>query len=328
MEVEVLPRLRGKKLTLWEELLRKSHLEPDAQREATVLIYENDRLIATGARQGNLLKCIAVDPAYQGEGLTATLLTHLQQDALAAGYRHLFLYTKPQNERLFASLFFYPVAKTEKVLLMENRPDGISSFLQSHTPTPVEGTVGAVVMNCNPFTLGHRYLVETAAKDCDLLYVFVLSEDKSEFSAKDRFAMVQAGTADLKNVRVLPTGPYLISSASFPTYFLKGQENVEGVQCELDVVLFAKYYAPHFSITRRYVGTEPNCKVTAAYNEAMKALLPTYGITLREIPRLSRDNIPVSATNVRNAIKTGDETALRSLVPQSTFTYLKDNNLL
>ena len=328
MDIELLPKLTGQKRAAWEQLLRATSLSPDTMVDSTLLIWDNGELIATGSRYGNILKCIAIDPARQGEDLTATILTHLRQDALQAGHRQLFLYTKPQNKFLFSSLFFYPIAATDSVLLMENQQNGIGAFLDSQPVADKEGIVGAIVMNCNPFTLGHRYLVERAAKECDRLYVFVLSEDRSYFKAEDRMAMVKAGTADLPNVTVLPTGPYLISSATFPTYFLKDQSSAQDAQCELDVAIFGKHFAPHFGITRRYVGSEPFCPITSAYNQALHKLLPEYGIALYEIPRLETQSIPVSATNVRKLVETHDAEGVRALVPDTTFQYLNDNNLL
>lgn len=328
MDIELLPALSGRKLEQWAALLERCGLTPDRQVDSVLLVWEAGELVATGSRLGNLLKCIAVDIAHQGQDLTATVLTHLRQDALQAGHRHLFLYTKPRNKYLFSSLFFYPIAQTDSVLLMENEPNGIGNFLDSLPVSPANGIIGAVVMNCNPFTLGHRYLIGTAARDCDHLYVFVLSEDKSHFSTRDRMAMVKAGTADIPNVTVLPTGPYLISSATFPTYFLKEQAKIQDAQCVLDVAIFAKYYAPKFGITRRYVGTEPFCKVTAQYNSVLKKLLPEHGITLCQIPRLESHNTPVSASAVRERLATGNREAIASLVPQSTYDYLKNHNLL
>ncbi len=323
MDTELTRSLRGSKLSAWQQFLNRAGLEADPQVESTVLIWEDSDLIATGSRQGNLLKCIAVDPLHQGEGLTATLLTALRQDAFQAGYSHLFLYTKPKNEFMFSSLFFYPIAKTDEVLLMENQQNGIGAFLNGLPAEKTTGTVGAAVMNCNPFTKGHRYLIETAAKECDRLYVFVLSEDKSEFSAADRMEMVKLGTRDLSNVTVLPTGPYLISSATFPTYFLKDRESATEVQCLLDIEIFCRYYAPKFGIIRRYVGTEPLSPTTNRYNEALKQYLPQQGVDVREIPRLMQGGIPVSASAVRNALTHNDTDTLRKFLPETTFTYLR-----
>ena len=321
MDLELSLRPGGRKPEVWKAFLALAGLEADEAVERTVLVWEDGQLIATGSRQGNILKCIAVDAAHQGEGLTGTVLTALRQDALEAGHSHLFLYTKPKNKWMFSSLFFYPVAQTADVLLMENRKNGITQFLDTLS-TESGAVVGAAVMNCNPFTKGHRYLIETAAKSCDRLYVFVLSEDRSEFSAHDRMEMVRLGTADLPNVTVLPTGPYLISSATFPTYFLKEREKATQVQCLLDIAVFTKYFAPKFGITHRFVGTEPLSPMTNAYNEALKQHLPHAGIELHEIPRLEADGAPVSASRVRALLKEGNTAALSNLLPETTLQYL------
>jgi len=322
MDVELVSGLKGPKKEKWRAFLSRMGLEADEQVQSTVLVWDGDTLIATGSRQDHILKCIAVDASRQGEGLTATVLSALRGDAFSAGHDHLFLYTKPRNKWMFQSLFFYPVAQTADVLLMENRKDGIGSFLRSLPKAPGQ-TVGAVVMNCNPFTLGHRYLIETAAAECGRLYVFVLSEDKSQFSAALRIELVRRGTADLPNVTVLPTGPYLISSATFPTYFLKDREQATQVQCALDIQVFSNHFAPYFGITRRYVGTEPLSPMTARYNEALKQHLPEAGIALREIPRLESGAEPISASRVRQLLEEKNWPALEALLPQTTLDYLK-----
>ncbi|MBR2048590.1 MAG: [Oscillospiraceae bacterium] len=323
MELEMTGCPVGRKGAHWTALLKQTGLEPDRAVERTALLWEDGQLCAAGSRQGNLLKCIAVSPDRQGEGLTARLIGALRQDAFAAGQDHLFLYTKPGNEFQFSSLFFYPIAKTRDVLLMEDRRGGIRAFLDSLPPADPSGTVGAAVMNCNPFTLGHRYLIETAASECDRVYIFVLSEDSSEFSAADRMAMVRSGVADLENVTVLPTGPYLISNATFPTYFLREKGNATAIQCALDAEIFVNHYAPRFGITRRYVGTEPLSEVTEAYNQTLKAILPASGIQLREIPRKQLDSQPISASRVRALLAEGNWAALARLVPPTTLEHLQ-----
>jgi len=328
MDTELCYGLEGHKKKLWQAFLARAGLEPDENLQATVLVWEDGQIIATGSRQDHILKCIAVDDLHQGEGLTGTVLTQLRQDAFHQGFQHLFLYTKPKNKWLFSSLFFYPIAQTRDVLLMENRQNGIQDFLRSLPDGKQGSAVGAAVMNCNPFTKGHRYLIETAAGECDHVYVFVLSEDKSRFSAKDRMNMVKLGTADLPNVTVLPTGPYLISSATFPTYFLKDREQAGTVQCLLDIDIFCRYYAPKFGITRRYVGTEPLSPMTNQYNQALLATLPEKGIEVRQIPRLEQADTPVSASAVRAAMAAGDEDSLRRLVPETTYQYLRKEELL
>lgn len=323
MEIELLSALSGRRLAQWQTLLERVGLEADRQFDTVCLLWQEDTLAAAGCRYGNLLKCIAVSPAHRGEDLTATVLTQLRQDAFRIGLNHLFLYTKPQNLYQFSALFFYPVAQTDRVLLMENRCDGIGSFLRT-LPAPVTaGRIGGAVMNCDPFTLGHQYLIETAAGDCDHLYVFVLSEDAGRFSPAQRIEMVRRGVSHLPNVTVLPTGPYLISAATFPTYFLKDRDSAPEAQCLLDIEIFLRYYVPRFGITCRYVGTEPLSPLTDRYNRALKARLPQRGVALLELPRRQMAGEPVSASHIRALLAAGDAEACGQLVPESTMDFIR-----
>lgn len=328
MDIQLLSGLSGRKQNMWAQLLEQAGLHADEMPEKTVLIWDGETLAATGSRQGNILKYLAVAEAYQGQDLTAKVLTALREDAFRAGIDHLFLYTKPQNQYLFTPLFFYPVAQTESVLLMEDRPDGIHQFLAAYPKEASAHVAGAAVMNCNPFTYGHRYLIEQAARECDRLYVFVLSEEQSPFPAADRLELVRLGTRDIPNVTVLPTGPYLLSSATFPTYFLKDREAAGQIQCALDIEIFTKYYAPHFGITRRFVGAEPLSPMTDLYNKALREHLPSRGVEVKEFPRLEMNGTPVSASAVRALLGTNQPIALRTLVPQTTFDYLQKQNLI
>ena len=328
MELEQTGQLCGRKRRIWEAFLRRADLEPDENVQRTVLVWDNGELVATGSRQGNLLKCIAVDEDRQGEGITATLITALRQDAFAEGKHHLFLYTKPQNEFMFSSLFFYPIAKSGKVLLMESKKEGIREFVGSLPKAAEAGKIGAAVMHCNPFTLGHRFLVETAAKNCDHLYVFVLSEEGAMFSPEDRMEMVKAGTAELPNVTVLPTGPYLISSATFPSYFLKDKEKLPEIQCRLDIEVFTRYFAPHFGITHRFVGSEPFSPSTALYNEALMTYLPPAGIRVTELPRMEIGDTAVSARAVRSLLEAGEKEKAAAMLPKTTVEILKNKGYL
>lgn len=328
MYLEHLSKLNKTKFNIWKDFLVKADLEPDESVNQTILLWDEDDLVATGSRDGNLLKCIAVDKSRQGEGLTASIITALKKEAFSEGINHLFLYTKPQNKMMFSDLFFYTVAQTDDVLLMEDKKDGINKFLEQLPAYKCDGKIGSIVMNCNPFTKGHQYLIETAANDCDRLYVFVVSEDKSIFSAEDRFEMVKRGTAHLSNVTVLPTGPYLISAATFPTYFLKDREGVSQIQCLLDIEIFIKYFVPKFNITSRYVGTEPTSPMTNQYNTTLKEFLPKNGITLNEIDRLEMSGAPISASRVRDLINSKNTQDIVPFVPDTTYDYLCTKGLI
>lgn len=181
---------------------------------------------------------------------------------------------------------------------------------------------GAIVMNCNPFTLGHRYLIEEACKYVDILYVFVVEEDRSYFRFKDRIEMVIQGTKDLKKVHVVPSGKYMISKETFAQYFEKDQIVVQVDDMDYDVHIFGEIVADMLGITCRFVGEEPFDAVTKKYNETMKRILPEYGIKLVEIPRKVQDGVCISASKVRQYIEQGKEQNAYMLVPESTKRYL------
>ena len=183
--------------------------------------------------------------------------------------------------------------------------------------------VGAIVMNCNPFTLGHQYLVETASKEVDIVYVFVVEEDRSVFSFQDRMRLVEAGTRHLKNVKVLPSGKFIISAITFSEYFKK--DNLKGnmVDTSLDLETFAMQICPCLDISVRFVGEEPIDPVTRQYNQQMKEILPRYGIELREIPRKKRKGEAISASLVRRYIQEGQWEFVRQMVPDTTYAFLR-----
>lgn len=188
--------------------------------------------------------------------------------------------------------------------------------------------IGAIVMNCNPFTLGHRYLIETAKGQVDRLYVFVVEEDKSVFPFKDRIELVRMGTKDLENVIVLPSGRFMISSLTFPEYFKKETEKNVVIDSSLDLQLFGEEVAKKYNISIRFAGEEPNDAVTRQYNRNMEEILPKYGIEFREIRRITTEGEVISATTVRECLKNGDYKRLRKLVPESTYNWLMNNGYM
>ena len=196
-----------------------------------------------------------------------------------------------------------------------------TSYLNTSTPqhlttTPPRG--GIVVMNCNPFTLGHRYLIEQAAKQVKRLYVMVVREDCSLFAYTERKAMVEQGVADIENVSVIDGSDYAISRATFPTYFLKRLDDAADTQMLLDLDLFRRHIAPALGATVRFVGTEPTDQLTRRYNQLMHEALKD----VREIDRLAKDGNAVSASRVRKAMEEGDMNTIRQLVPPTTLPYI------
>ena len=183
------------------------------------------------------------------------------------------------------------------------------------TTTPLRGVV---VMNCNPFTLGHRYLIEQAAKQVERLFVMVVREDCSLFAYAERKAMVEQGVAHLENVTVIDGSEYAISQATFPTYFLKRLDDAADTQMLLDLDLFRRHIAPALGATVRFVGTEPTDRLTRRYNQLIHEVLAD----VREIVRLEKEGNAVSASRVRKAMEQGDMSTIRQLVPPTTLPYI------
>lgn len=314
----------GRKRRKLIDFLKNAELDYDDQIEYTVnLVNAEGEIIASGSLHQNVLKCIAVSEGHRGLGLSARIVTNLMNRATENGHNHLFLFTKPANRTMFSELGFYKIIENNDVLLMENMRNGIQDYVKKLSrPTHCQGVIGAVVANCNPFTNGHRYLIEQAAMQCDILHLFILSENKSEFPTDVRYRLVQAGIADLPNVILHHTSDYLISSAVFPTYFIKDKVRATDANCELDILIFCEFFAKELGISKRFVGTEPFCPVTNAYNQFMKKKLPDYGIELIELPRKECDAFPVSASYVRQCMVSGDYKTIKSIVPESTYAYI------
>ena len=215
--------------------------------------------------------------------------------------------------------------KEEKSSFQKNLYEYYNSVIQQcpWKDKIAESRIGAIVMNCNPFTLGHRYLIETAAGQVDYLIIFVVEENKSYFDFEDRIRLVKAGTDHLKNVLVVPSGSFIISTRTFPGYFVKDNPKEVNIDSSEDVQIFAKYIAPQFFITKRFVGEEPFDRVTRLYNETMKQILPNYGIEIIEIPRKETDDGVISASKVRKALENDEFDKIEKMVPESTLEFLK-----
>lgn len=178
-------------------------------------------------------------------------------------------------------------------------------------------------MNCNPFTLGHRYLIEYAASKVDWLYIFVVEEDKSTFCFEERIDLVRQGTNHLSNVIVVPSGDWVLSYQTMPIYFEKSKRKEERVDATMDLEIFARYIAPQLGISVRFVGEEPIDKVTRQYNEQMKKILSGFGIEVEELERKRCQGEVISASAVRRFIEEGKWGMVQKYVPETTYDYLR-----
>lgn len=307
-----------------EALLKRVGIQMDANLDyISAMLDEDGEVIATGSCFGPTLRCFGVSNDHQGEGLLNDIISHLMEVQMSRGNTHLFLYTKVNSARFFESLGFYEIARVDGTLVfMENRRTGFPDYLKRLSLTATGGASAAIVMNANPFTLGHQFLVETAAAQCDTLHLFVLSEDASLVPFAVRKKLVQQGVAHLSNVVIHDSGPYIISNATFPSYFLKDADAVIQGHARLDLAVFARI-AKALNVSVRFVGEEPNSQVTGIYNSIMAQYLPDAGVQCRIIPRKASDGVAISASSVRRAIQQEDWGALARLVPPTTLEYFR-----
>lgn len=312
----------------WQGLMKASNLSTEIELDYAIGIYEtaSGRLMASGGFQDNIIKGVAVCKDAQSDNLLNTLITTLIEEMKARGIHKYFVYSKPSNIKYFKSLGFRLLVETKEMVFMEMGLPTFNQYIQQLSQNIHGENNGAIVMNANPFTKGHRHLIEYAAEHSEQVIVFVLSEDRSQFSTRDRINMVKAGTNDLENVQVFATEDYMVSQATFPTYFLKDFELNEmktRAQATLDASLFKESIAPALHIKTRYVGEEPYSQLTAIYNQAMREVFGD-DLTLTIIPRLAVGDDIISATKVRKHINEGNVEQAKKYLPESTIEYLMD----
>ena len=309
---------------------------------------DGDEILAGGGLDGDVIKCVAVSESARSEGLMNILVSRLIVIAREEGRDSVKAFTKPENEGIFKSLGFGLLASAPKAILMENGRGGLPEYKKYLASLARPGRNGAIVMNANPFTKGHRYLVEQAASQVDNLYVIVVKEDRSRFPYVERKAMIEAGCAGLDNVVVCEGSDYAISAATFPTYFLKKLDDATDTQIALDLDLFVNHIAKPLGVTVRFAGSEPEDALTRRYNELMAEILPgtsvavvrqdhqpdselVEGSAVRqarrpidfvEIPRLEQKGKPLSATALRLALDKGGFKEAMEYIPESTIPYL------
>ena len=313
------------------KLLQAEGIKRDRNLDYTVAAYDSDyNIIGTGSCFGNTLRCLAISHEHRGEGLTNKILSHLIQYQFERGNFHLFIYTKYTTYHLFKTLGFYEIVNIkDQIVFMENKKTGFSDYLNSLKNTKLKDNtnykkIASIVMNANPFTLGHLYLIEKASQENDLVHLFIVSEDKSIVPFDIRKKLIMEGTKHLKNIIYHDTGYYIISSATFPSYFQKDEKDVIESHANLDIEIFIKI-AKVLDINVRYVGEEPTSLVTGIYNQIMKKKLNENGIKCEIIDRKKNNEEIISASEVRKAIKEGRFDDMKNMVPECTYKFFTSN---
>ncbi len=314
----------------WEVIEIKSFLNSfsltlDKDIDYTLALRIGEKLIATCSKEKNTIKSFAILPEYQGEGIAAVMVTRLMDKLFEESYETFFVFTKPCNEDIFISLGFKALYRGKDAVLLENGISGIDNYLSKIIKAnniDILMPRAAIVMNCNPFTLGHRYLIEKAAEENEEVIVFLVEEDKSFFPFEVRYRLLKEGTKDLKGIKVIPGGKYIISSATFPNYFIKEESQRLKAYAEVDAGIFYKYIAKGLNIKKRYVGEEPFCNITSQYNETLKEMAEEYEVKVIEVPRKCRDQEAISASSVRRCLTSGEIDKALPLLPATTRAFI------
>jgi len=323
-DIEQLPLSLQRNQRQMENFLRANGLRAEAVDTYLVARDDDGNIIAGGGLKDGVIKCVAVDPSQRQSGLSAQLISRLMNLAIQNGSPSVKVYTKPSNRNVFESMGFTTIATAPQAILLESGASGINtykSYLQKHAALNAGAKNGVIVMNASPFTLGHRYLIEQAARRVDHLFVIAVKEDRSAFPYQERLAMIREGCP--QGVTVLEGSDYAVSELTFPTYFLKELDDATDTHITLDLDLFASHIAPALNATVRFVGSEPDDIVTARYNQLMSEQLPPKGIEVVQIERLcTPDGTPISGKAVRNALDKSSLSAARQFVPDTTLPYL------
>ncbi|GKX51942.1 [citrate (pro-3S)-lyase] ligase [Budvicia aquatica] len=321
-----------KKIAEITKFLRKNDLNIDTSVEIFITVMRDNQIIACGGIADNIIKCVAINENVRGEGIALSLATELVNLAYENHHTHLFIYTKTQNEVLFRQCGFFPIASVPGiVVLMENSSCRLRRYSEQLSKSRQAGAkIGCIVMNANPFTLGHQFLVQQAAAQCDWLHLFLVKENTSTFPYVDRLRLVTEGTSGIHNLTVHPGSEYMISRATFPCYFIKDQGIADNCYTEIDLKIFRQYLAPALGVTHRFVGNEPFCEVTSKYNEDMQYWLSTPElafppIELVEIERTQYEGTAISASWVRRLLAKKQMDVISHLVPDCTYNYLISN---
>ena len=338
LEMRVHPPLFPEDRVRIAAFLASRGLSWDEDPDYSVVMLREGRIVGSGSLSGRIVKGLAVDEGLAGEGLMVRILSELEAEAARRGIVRPFIFTSPVNRAIFESLGYRLVGEAPGAAVLLEKGDGIGRWrgvLRSiaSSAQPADAAIGtsadakpvaALVMNCNPFTLGHLHLVRTAASLSSQVFLFVVAEEASSFPYETRLRLVREGTAGFPNVTIVPGTEYMVSRATFPTYFLKDKAGAAAeIHARLDVDIFGRHIAPAVGARRRFIGEEPYSEVTAIYNRVMKEWLPSYGIEVVEIPRLTDSGgAAVSASTVRRFIREGELEKARDIVPPSTWNYL------
>lgn len=324
-------RSKNKKMAKIAQFLHKNNLSVNTTVKVFITVTRDKKLIACSKIAKNIIKCVAISKSVRSKKLALTLATKLINLAYKRHSTHLFIYTKTKYKALFRQCGFSTLTSVPGVMvLIKNSATQLKRYAKSLKKfRHPKNKIGCIVINANPFTNSHRYLIQQAAAQCNWLHLFLVKKNSSRFPYKNQLNLVLKSTANIPRLTVHRGSKYIISRATFPCYFIKKQSVINHCYTKINLKIFRQYLAPALGVTHRFVGTKPFCRVTAQYNQNMRFWLETPTISappikLVKIKRLRYQKMPISASQVRQLLAKNNLTAIAPLVPAVTLHYLQN----
>ncbi|KXT29273.1 citrate lyase ligase C-terminal domain protein [Candidatus Phytoplasma oryzae] len=311
-------------------LLKEENLKKDLIEEYACIFTNKNSMIGFIGRYANNLRCLVIKKKYRQYNIANILIDFMLKRIYQQNFREIFVFTKPINFDIFMNLGFKLIFNNKKFGFFTNRYDLFQEYLNYLSSQKIEyqnlkihQDNSVIIMNANPFTKGHEFLIQKAIQKSNFVYVIIVKEEASLFSYAQRLYMVKSATCSLKNVKIIEGSNYLVSKNVFPSYFLKSKKAASLEQMYLDASIFSNFIAPRLDIKKRFVGEEPFSKVTHLYNMTMKKILFKKKIELIIVSRMMFKNKFISATQVRKFFIEGNFKEIKNLVPYTTFEFLK-----
>lgn len=308
--------------------LQEFGLKYENNTDRTLYMEDGGKIVATVSACNYIIKCLAVNSDFRSENLAAKLVGEMIKRFHADGIFHYHVFTKPEYKEVFSSLGFRPLIQTDKVTVLEGGEGSIYETVQAMKvqmkytfgADSVErgSDIGCVIINGNPFTNGHLKLVEYAAARHKHVLVFVLEEEGSYFTFKERYTFAYLALKPYSNVLVIPSSKYIISKATFPDYFLKTVDDSTAEYAKYDALIFLNYFIPLLNIRKRYVGGETS-DYMRIYNQTLSEVL---GEKLETVERFKEDGEVISASKFRELIKDGKKAEAFKFIPRTNYAVL------
>ena len=306
--------------------LASFNLRYEQDIDKTLYIEENDKIIATISKSKDIIKCLAISSDYQSENLSSILISKILEKMREENIHSYMVFTKAIYENTFINLGFKKLVNTSNTVMLEGGVDSIEDTIKrmkvkinvEYGSVNQDIQIGSIVMNANPVTLGHQYLIEKSSLENDLTLVFVVEENNQEFDFQSRYSLVYLTCKKYENVVVLPASKYIVSKSTFPTYFLS-EDIVDNEVSLIDGLIFKKYFMEQLNISKRYVGSEVKEKMND-YNKTLQSILEDKLVLL---DRISFEGQVVSASYVRELLKKGSIEEALKYIPRECHSIFK-----